>query len=174
MNSQAFTGATYSTQEMGMTFELAGPGELYMMCQGAGGGYGDVLQRDPAAVMKDIEDDLISHGTAREIYKLVFDERTLIPDVEATAAARAGEREARLQRGKPYDEFVREWQTAEPPADLPYFGSWDDPRVIYGTTAGQRVKMDADKLVSMYMLNPKDVRIAQLEAELKAARSNQA
>jgi acetone carboxylase alpha subunit len=159
---------------MGMTFELAAPGELYMMCQGAGGGYGDVLQRDPAAVMQDIEDDLISVDTAREIYKVVFDDRTLLADEVATHALRAAERQERLRRGKPYDEFLREWQTPEPPAALPYFGSWDDPRVIYGTSAGQRVKMDADKLVSMYMLNPKDVRIAQLEAELKQARKSQA
>ena len=61
--------------------------------------------------------------------------------------------------------------SAEPPAALPYFGSWDDPKVIYGTSVGQRVKMDADKLQSMFMLNPKDVRIAELEAELKAARA---
>jgi N-methylhydantoinase B/oxoprolinase/acetone carboxylase alpha subunit len=173
MNSRVFPDATYSTQEMGMTFELAAPGELYMMCQGAGGGYGDVLQRDPAAVMKDVEDDLISHDTARDIYKVVFDTRTLIPDLAATQALRTDERKARLARGKPYDEFIEEWQTPEPPASLPYFGSWDDPRVIYGTSVGQRVKMDADKLVSMFMLNPKDVRIAQLEADLKAARAQQ-
>jgi acetone carboxylase, alpha subunit len=174
MNEQVFERATYSTQEMGMTFELAAPGELYMMCQGAGGGYGDVLQRDPAAVIKDIQDDLISHETAREIYKVAYDARTLVVDLEATRQQRDAERAARLARGKPYDEFLRGWQTTEPPKELPYFGSWDDRNVIYGTSAGQRVKMDASGLVSMFMLNPKDLRIAQLEVELKAERSRKA
>lgn len=174
MNRQPIVGATYSTHDMGMTFELAAPGELYMMCQGAGGGYGDVLQRDPAAVMKDIEEDLISHETARDIYHVAFDSRTLIADAEATKHLRERERKARLNRGKPYDEFVQEWQTPEPPAHLPYFGSWDDPKVVYGQSMGQRVKMNADQLVSMFMLNPKDVRIAQLEAELAKCREAKA
>jgi hypothetical protein len=34
--------------------------------------------------------------------------------------------------------------------------------------------MDASGLVSMFMLNPKDLRIAQLEVELKAERSRKA
>lgn len=51
-----------------------------------------------------------------------------------------------------------------------HFGqNWDDPKVIYGTDAGKRIKMDADKITNMFMLNPKDVRIAELETELAAA-----
>ena len=55
MNSRPFAGARYSTHHMGMGFELAEEGEVYMICQGTGGGYGDVLERDPEAVMADIE-----------------------------------------------------------------------------------------------------------------------
>ena len=171
MNEQPIAGATYSTHDMGMTFELAAPGELYMMCQGSGGGYGDVLQRDPALVIKDIEEDLISHDTARDIFKVVFDPQSLLVDEEATRALRDAERKARIARGKPFDEFTKTWTTAEPPAYLPYFGSWDDQKVIYGQMLGQRVKMPADQLQSMFMPNPKDVRIAALEAELAAARA---
>ena len=32
---------------MGLQFDVAKDGELYMISQGAGGGYGDVLERDP-------------------------------------------------------------------------------------------------------------------------------
>ena len=74
MNEQPFPGARYSTHHMGMGFELADEGELYMICQGSGGGYGDVLERDPEAVMADLEADYISHPTAREIYCVVYDE----------------------------------------------------------------------------------------------------
>jgi hypothetical protein len=56
-----------AAHHMGMGFELADEGELYMICQGSGGGYGDVLERDPEAVMVDLEADYISHPTAREI-----------------------------------------------------------------------------------------------------------
>jgi acetone carboxylase alpha subunit len=174
MNTQPFEGASYSTHTMGMTFELAAPGELYMMCQGAGGGYGDVLQRDPALVMKDLEENFISDETARDIYKVVFDAATEVVDEEATARLRAEERAARKARGVPFDEFVKTWVTPEPPAHLPYMGCWDDPSEVYGIYAGQRVKMQGPDLTSQFMLNPKDVRIAELEAELATCRQGQA
>jgi acetone carboxylase, alpha subunit len=171
MNTQPFEGATYSTHDMGMTFELAAPGELYMMCQGSGGGYGDVLQRDPTLVMKDIEEDLISHDTAREIFHVVFDPQTLMLDEAATQQARDDERKARLARGVPYDEFVQTWTTPEPPAHLPFMGCWDNPTEVYGVMMGQRVKMEGAALQSQFMLNPKDVQIAGLQAQLKAVQT---
>ena len=174
MNTQPFEGASYSTHSMGMTFELAAPGELYMMCQGAGGGYGDVLQRDPGLVIKDLEENLISNDTARDIYKVVFDADTQVVDEAATQRLRADERAARKARGVPYDDFVKTWVTAEPPSHLPYMGCWDNAEDVYGINAGQRVKMPGTALQSQFMLNPKDLRIAELEAELAACRKAQA
>jgi acetone carboxylase, alpha subunit len=153
-----------------MTFEVCNEGEIYMICQGSGGGYGDVLERDPELVMKDLAEDLISHESAQAIYHVVYDETTLIVDEEATRLARQRCRQQRLARGKPFDEFCRDWVTEEPPADVPYYGSWADSRKIYATNAGQRVVMDADRLQGVFMPNPKDVRIAQLEAELAALK----
>jgi acetone carboxylase, alpha subunit len=103
MNNQTVEGGRYSTHPMAMTFELCQNGEVYMMCQGTGAGYGDVLLRDPALVIKDIEENLISHDTARDIYKVVFDSTTLLVDAEATKALRDAERKSRLKRGKPFD-----------------------------------------------------------------------
>jgi hypothetical protein len=60
---------------------------------------------------------------------------------------------------------------------LPYFGSWSDPAQIYATSGGQRIKMKADSLQGVFMPNPKDVRIAELEAQiedLKAAGASAA
>jgi hypothetical protein len=178
MNNQTVKGGKYSTHPMAMTFELCQNGEVYMMCQGTGAGYGDVLLRDPALVIKDIEEDLISHETARDIYKIVFDSTTLLVDEAATKQLRADERKSRLKRGKPFDQFVSEFVTPEPPEHLPYYGSWDDPKVIYGTSSGKRIKMDADNIQSMFMPNPKDEKIKGLEkqlasvkAELEACRS---
>jgi acetone carboxylase alpha subunit len=71
----------------------------------------------------------------------------------------------------PYDEFVKTWTTPEPPAHLPYMGSWDQNAEVYGIYAGQRVKMQGPNLQSQFMLNPKDVRIMELEAEVKGLRA---
>jgi acetone carboxylase alpha subunit len=178
MNDQPFPDGRYSTHHMGMGFELADEGELYMICQGSGGGYGDVLERDPEAVISDLEADYISHHTAGEIYFVVYDQETLAVDVEATAAARAVEREARKERGVPYAEFIRDWVTAEPPSHLPYYGSWGaDNTVIYATawsTHGPaRVSGPMAELPPIYLPDPKDValagqqaRIAELESRL--------
>ena len=54
---------------------------------------------------------------------------------------------------------------------MPYFGSWDDPRVIYASSAGGRIKMPADQLQGVFMLNPKDLRIAELEAQVAALQA---
>ncbi len=166
MNNQTIPDAQYSTHDMAMTFELAQPGELYMMCQGAGGGYGDVLQRDPEWVMRDLEEDLISDETARDIYKIAYDPKSRIVNVEGTQKLRDEEREARIARSKPYDEFVKDWVTPEPPANIPYMGCWDKQDEVYGVMLGQRVKMPGNALQSQFMLNPKDVQIAALQAEV--------
>ena len=170
MNNQSLPG-DYSVHDMGMTFELCQEGEIYMICQGTGGGYGDVLERDAHAVIKDVAEDLISAATARAIYHVVFDEATLVLDRDGTDAARAAERRARLARGKPFDAFCAGWVTPEPPANIPYFGSWDDPAQIYAGLPGARVKTTAAEQTGIFMPNPKDLRIAALEAEIAALKA---
>jgi acetone carboxylase, alpha subunit len=153
-----------------MTFEFCNEGEIYI-CQGSGGGYGDVLERDPVLVMKDLAEDLMSHENARDIYKVVYDETTLVVDEAATKQLRDEYRQERIRRGKPFDAFCAEWVTPEPPEHIPDFGAWSDNREIFATSAGQRIKMDADKLQGVYMPNPKDIRIAELEAEVNSLRT---
>jgi N-methylhydantoinase B/oxoprolinase/acetone carboxylase alpha subunit len=167
MNERPIAGARYSAVDMGMTFEICNEGELYMICQGSGGGYGDVLERDPALVMKDLEEDLMSHENAREIYKVVYDEETRIVDEAATCRCRDEYRRERIRQGRPFNEFCRDWVRSAPPAELPYLGSWSDPKTIYAMNGGQRVTMSADELRGVFMPNPKDVRIAELESQLE-------
>lgn len=172
LNEQKFPGATYSTSEPAMTFELAQEGEVYMICQGTGGGYGDVLERDPELVMQDLADDLISAETAQDLYKVVYNPDNLVVDAEATQAARAAERQARLARSEPFDDFVARWVSDEPPASLPYYGTWKDPNVVFAGAGPFRQKMDAKALQGVFMFDPKDLRIAQLEAQLQALRTS--
>src|SRR3546814_17334502 len=79
-----------------------------MICQGSGGGYGDVLERDPELVMKDLREDPMSHENAHDIYKVVYDQVNLVVDVEATAELRAAERRQRTASGNTHADFVAE------------------------------------------------------------------
>ncbi len=179
LNERPFPEARYSTHHMGMAFELAGEGEVYMICQGSGGGYGDVLERDPQAVIADLEAGYISPATARDVYFVAFDGRTLAVDPDATRAARQAERDARKRRGIPYAQFVAEWVTPEPPQHLPYYGSWgDDNSVIHATawtTSGPvRVKGAMSQLPPIMLPDPRDLallaaqaRIAELEERVR-------
>lgn len=164
MNDRPFPEASYTTHPMGMLFEFAGRGELYMISQGTGGGYGDVLERDPEMVATDFRDSLISERTARGVYQVILDPATGTVDAEATDLARKAERVARLERGKPYDEFVAEWETELPPSDVPYFGSWNDPEVLHLGTPDRTCPASA--IEPVMMPDPNVVRIAALEAEV--------
>ena len=168
MNEQPIPNAQYITADAGMTFEQVQEGEIYMICQGAGGGYGDVLERDPELVMRDLREDLISHDAAEEIYHVVYDRKALIVDVDATSRARASERAARKARGKPYKEFIAEWVKPEPPASLPYYGSWGDSAVLYAGKGVARMTMQPGEVTQVMMADPKDAHIAILEAKLAA------
>ncbi|MGD9917327.1 MAG: hydantoinase B/oxoprolinase family protein [Paenirhodobacter sp.] len=168
MNEQPFEGARYTTHHMGMGFDISKRGELYMISQGAGAGYGDLLERDPVGVVKDIEEGLMSPEVAGRLYKVVFDPATLAIDFDATEKARAEERKARIARSVPYAEFVKGWNRPKPPAHLPYFGCWgDDVETLYMGAPDKTRRGDEPK--PNYMIHPKDVRIAELEARLVAA-----
>jgi hypothetical protein len=142
-----------------------------MICQGTGGGYGDVLERDPEAVMADVDAGYLSSEAAREIYFVAHDPGTLAVDIAGTEAARAAERQARLRRGRPYDEFIKLWVTPEPPPHLPYYGSWgDDPGIVHATawtTHGPvRVAAPASELPQIFLPDPNVIALATQQARI--------
>lgn len=166
MNTQPIEGGRYTADDAGITFELTTEGEIYMICQGGGGGYGDVLERDPELVMQDLREELISDERAINLFKVVYDKVTRLVDVEATRAARDAERNARKARGKPFKEFVEEWNKPEPPAQIPYFGSWGDNEVIYAGMGASRITMTSDDMKPVFMPDPRDLKMARLEARI--------
>ena len=121
---------------------------------------------------------VVQGPAARETYFVAHDPATLAVDVAATEAARAAERQARLRRGRPYEEFVKLWATPEPPAHLPYYGSWgDDNSVVHATawsTHGPvRVAGPVSRLPQIFLPDPnvialagQQARIAELEARV--------
>jgi acetone carboxylase alpha subunit len=171
MNEQPFEGGRYSTYHMGLQFDVAKDGELYMISQGAGGGYGDPLERDPQSVVKDAELNRISAKVARDLFAVVYDQETFRLDAEATAELRTEARKDRLQRGRPYQEFVDEWVTAEPPAELLYYGSWGDDTdkltaTVFEIDGPRRVTATIDEMPIIMVPDRREVKIAKLESRL--------
>jgi len=77
------------------------------------GGWGDPLARDPAAVLKDVRNELLSPGRAYADYGVVVDIRNWTVDAAGTAAARAALRDRRGWREPP---TVQRHDPPAPPA----------------------------------------------------------
>jgi len=70
-----------------VSWRRARRGEVLTVIGGSGGGYGPASKRDPAAVLADVEDGLISDAQALAQYGVVLADGAV--DAAATAAARA-------------------------------------------------------------------------------------
>ena len=76
-------------------FWETGPGAMLRYVNCAGGGWGEPLERDPAAVVRDVRDGYVTiDGAARDYGVVVtgdpeLDPEGLVLDLEATAALRA-------------------------------------------------------------------------------------
>ena len=104
-------------------------GDLVAGGTGGGGGYGDPIERDPSKVMKDLETGTISHWAAKNVYKVVYDEKRLAVDEEKTKALREQERKDRKTRGKKFAQFEKEWLKKKPSDEtLEFYGSWPTPK----------------------------------------------
>lgn len=106
------------------------PGDLIVHSVGGSGGYGDVLERDPAAVVTDLRDGLITIDVARKIYHVVIDGQTGLIDQAATEGLRSAARRKRIRKGIPFDAFTKSWSKLRPPAQiLSHYGHWPEPRL---------------------------------------------
>jgi acetophenone carboxylase len=95
----------------------------------AGGGYGDVIERDPQLVIEDLRRGIYSSWTVEHVFRVAYNPTTLVVDMERTGQLRRDERTVRLTRGVPYAQFVADWEKLRPPPEiLTYYGSWPDAR----------------------------------------------
>ena len=107
---------------------------IYVMI-GGGAGYGDVLEREPELVMKDVRDGLCTHWAAKHLYKVSYNEKTLRLDPEETERLRDEARQERLNKATSYDEFEKDWLKLKPSEGIiEYYGTYPHPRE--GLTAG--------------------------------------
>jgi N-methylhydantoinase B len=67
-----------------------GRGDVVRITSSSGGGFGDPLKRDIAAIASEIENGMLSHERAAEVYAVVFDRKGHID--EAATTERRGER----------------------------------------------------------------------------------
>jgi len=110
---------------------MIGKGDLVSVIASGGAGYGDVLERDPLLVARDVREERVSPRAALRVYGVVLDPRSGEADVEASAARRKEIRQERLARGKPWAEFMAAWSQQKPPEDmLSCYGSWPDAKPV--------------------------------------------
>jgi hypothetical protein len=106
-------------------------GDLWCIFNGGGGGYGDVLERDPVMVMDDLRKEIISHRTAAAVYRVAYNPEALEVDHAKTDEWRQKEREDRKARGLTWEDFEKEWSRLHPAEEaMDYYGSWPDARKI--------------------------------------------
>ena len=65
-------------------------GDEFLHIQAGAGGFGDPLERDPAAVLDDVLDELISQRYAEEVYGVVIRDGAVDPEGTGRARARLG------------------------------------------------------------------------------------
>jgi len=76
-------------------------GDVFRHVLAGGGGYGDPLERDPNAVLRDVRNEMLSPGKAAADYGVVIDTATWTVDAAATRARRATIAAARAWRAVP-------------------------------------------------------------------------
>ena len=73
------------------------PGDVIRHVQPGGGGWGDPLERAPAAVERDVADDKVSVAKAAELYGVVVDQESGGVDEKATQRLRSDLRQATVE-----------------------------------------------------------------------------
>ena len=125
---QGEAGGDMTIEFMGRSVAPYDEGDIVsFVFSGGGAGYGDPLDADPEEVLGGIIEKSVSNWAAHELYRVAYDEESGKIDEVETARLRDAERRARLERGRPWDEFIADWSERKPPEDiLQWFGSWPD------------------------------------------------
>jgi N-methylhydantoinase B/oxoprolinase/acetone carboxylase alpha subunit len=125
--SERTIAGEYKISSLNRATQLVLNGDLWSLVNGGGGGYGDVLERDPEMVMEDLRREIISHRTAEMVYHVAYDPETLEVDYDKTNQLRQKEREDRKARGIRWADFEKEWSQLRPTEEaMDYYGSWPD------------------------------------------------
>ncbi|MBI3106675.1 MAG: hydantoinase B/oxoprolinase family protein, partial [Candidatus Rokubacteria bacterium] len=91
--------------------------QLWQQINGATGGYGDPLERNPVAVAADLGLGLVTPGTAEHVYGVVVNDGSV--DENATGRRRAEIRARRRSRGMPAGQYVEQQRLRILAGELP-------------------------------------------------------
>jgi N-methylhydantoinase B/oxoprolinase/acetone carboxylase alpha subunit len=121
-------GGAWEIEFMGRSIRPYNEGDVMAFAFSAGGaGYGDPLDSEPADIVRDYVDGLISEWTMREIYCVAYDVNEERYDAAETAALRIAAKEDRRERDTDWTSFAAAWDELAPEAELlTAFGSWPD------------------------------------------------
>jgi len=80
-------------------------GDLFTAMTGDGGGFGDPIERDPELVRRDLENQVTTPWTARQVYCVAIDQGTLQVNVEETRRLREARRAQRKREAVPAQTY---------------------------------------------------------------------
>lgn len=129
LSNRTVTG-DYEVEFQGRSVRAYDEGDIITFAFSTGGcGYGDPMDRDPAALEADLLKGVVSQEAAEFVYKVAWNADNKQVDLEKTRELRQAERDARKKRGVPWDEFEKSWSQKKPPeALLTHYGSWPDAK----------------------------------------------
>ncbi|MCZ4094118.1 hydantoinase B/oxoprolinase family protein [Sinorhizobium psoraleae] len=84
-------------------------GDIFSHAYNGGGGFGDVLERDPIKTAWDVENGFLTREAAEKVFGIILkDDADGYPqaNIDATVARRAEMREERLKRAVPVSEWI--------------------------------------------------------------------
>ncbi|MCQ4633708.1 hydantoinase B/oxoprolinase family protein [Shinella sp. CPCC 100929] len=84
-------------------------GDIFSHAYNGGGGFGDVLERDPVKTAWDVENGFLTREAAEQVFGIILKddaEGYPLADIDATVARRAEMRKARLARAIPVSEWI--------------------------------------------------------------------
>lgn len=86
-------------------------GDIFTHAYNGGGGFGDVLERDPVKTAQDVENGFMTPEAALKVFGIVLVENAqrggIEPDLTATAKRRAAMRRQRLRKAVPVSQWMK-------------------------------------------------------------------
>ncbi len=127
-------------RELGQNYahSYIAPGEVFYMHWQGGGGYGDPLRREPAAVVSDVAEQRVTAGAARSLYGVVLGGDGAL-DEKGTTAARESLRSERKERSQVKGGASAKGATSERVLDLAHARRLDDNLVEVHADGGHLI-----------------------------------
>ena len=85
-------------------------GDIFTHSYNGGGGFGDVLERDPLKTAADVENGFLTKEAAENVFGIILrddDDGYPVADLEATKDRRAAMRRERLKKARPVSDWIR-------------------------------------------------------------------